>query len=336
MRFALMKEGHGQIVGVIGEPGVGKSRLCHEFKSLVQKQCLVLETFSVSHSKAYPYLPLIDLLKSYFQITPQDDERKRREKVTGRVLTLDRGLEDTLPYILFLLSAGEETAALQEMDPQTRARRTHEAIKRLLARESLNQPLFLIFEDLQWLDTETQEFLDLLSDSIATARILLLVNYRPEYASPWEVRTYYTRVRLDPLGQQDAEELLATLLGNGTDLAPVKHFLLEKAEGNPLFIEEIVRSLVDQGILVRNSAGKAPFPVPLLTKPLAEIQLPLTVQGILAARIDRLGPEEKGLLQTLAVIGKHFPLSLVRRVTNIPEEALLTLSIPSPGWGVHL
>ena len=323
--FALMKESHGQIVGVIGEPGVGKSRLCHEFKLLVQKQCLVLETFSVSHGKAYPYLPLIDLLKGYFQVTPQDDERRRREKVTGRVLTLDRSLEDTLPYILFLLSAGEETAALQEMDPQIRARRTREAIKRLLARESLNQPLLLIFEDLQWLDNETQEFLDLLSDSVATARILLLVNYRPEYQDHWGVRTYYTRVRLDPLGQQDAEELLVTLLGNGTDLAPIKNFLLEKAEGNPLFIEEIVRSLVDQGILVRNSAGKAPFPVPLLTKPLAEIQLPLTVQGILAARIDRLGAGEKGLLQTLAVIGKYFPLSLVRRVTSTPEEELLTL-----------
>jgi len=323
--FALTKEGHGQIVGVIGEPGVGKSRLCHEFKLLVQKQCLVLETFSVAHGKAYPYLPLIDLLKGYFNITPQDDERKRREKVTGRILTLDRNLEDTLPYVLFLLSASEETAGLREIDPQIRARRTREAIRRLLTRESLNQPLLLIFEDLQWLDDETQEFLDLLSDSIATARILLLVNYRPEYVSPWEVRTYYTRVRLDPLGQQEAEELVTTLLGNGTDLAPVKRLLLEKTEGNPLFIEEIVRSLIDQGVLVRNSAGKAPLPVPLLTKPLTEIQLPLTVQGILAARIDRLGAQEKGLLQTLAVIGKNFSLSLVRRVSHLAEEELLTL-----------
>ena len=323
--FALTKEGHGQIVGVIGDPGVGKSRLCHEFKLLVEKQCLVLETFSVSHGKTYPYLPLIDLLKSYFHITPQDDERKRREKITGRILTLDRNLEDTLPYVLFLLSASEETAALREIDPQIRARRTREAIKRLLARESLNQSLVLIFEDLQWLDDETQEFLDLLSDGIATARILLLVNFRPEYQSPWEVRTYYTRVRLDPLGQQEAEELVTTLLGNGTDLAPVKQLLLEKTEGNPFFIEEIVRSLIDQGVLVRGSAGKAPFPVPLLTKPLTEIQLPLTVHGILAARIDRLGAREKGLLQILAVIGRNFPLGLVRRVSHLAEDELLTL-----------
>ena len=323
--FALAKEGHGQIVGVIGEPGVGKSRLCHEFKLLVQKHCLVLETFSVAHGRAYPYLPLIDLLKNYFQIVPQDDERKRREKITGRILTLDRTLEDTLPYFLFLLSASEETAALHEIDPQTRARRTREAIKRLLTRESLNQPLLLVFEDLQWLDDETQEFLDLLTDSMATARILLLVNFRPEYQSHWGVRTYYTRIRLDPLGQQEAEELLTTLLGNGTDLAPVKQLLLEKTEGNPLFIEEIVRALIDQGVLVRGNAGQAPLPVPLLTKPLTEVQLPLTVHGILAARIDRLGAQEKGLLQTLAVIGKNFSLSLARRVSRLAEDGLLTL-----------
>jgi len=142
------KAGHGQIVGVIGEPGVGKSRLFHEFKLLSQQGCLVLETFSVSHGKTYPYLPLIDLLKNYFHITPQDDERSRREKITGRVLTLDRSLEDILPYLFALLGLIDPMSSLQQMDPQIRRRRTFEAIKRLLARESLNQPLLLIFEDL--------------------------------------------------------------------------------------------------------------------------------------------------------------------------------------------
>src|SRR5713101_3404496 len=170
------KAGHGQIVGVMGEPGVGKSRLFHEFKLISQSGCLVLETFSVSHGKAYPYLPLIDLLKNYFQITLQDDERKMREKVAGKVLILDRTLEDTLPYLFALLGVAEPTSSLQQMDPQIRKRRTFEAIKRLLVRESLNQPLILIFEDLHWLDAETQAFLTLLSESVATARILLLVN----------------------------------------------------------------------------------------------------------------------------------------------------------------
>lgn len=186
----LTRESHGQIVAVVGEPGVGKSRLCYEFKLLSQRGCLVLETFSVSHGKAYPYLPLIELLKNYFQITLQDDERRRREKVTGRVLTLDRGLEDTLPYLFSLLTVSDPASSLEQMDPQIRRRRTFEAVKRLLVRESLNQPLILIVEDLQWLDNETEAFLMALSEGLATAPLLLLVNYRPEYRHTWGARRF--------------------------------------------------------------------------------------------------------------------------------------------------
>src|SRR5262249_14073862 len=170
------------------------SRLFYEFKLVAQRGCLVLDTFSVSHGKAYPHLPLIDLLKNYCQLTSQDDERRLREKVTGRVLTLDRGLEDILPYLFFLLGIAEPTSPLQQMDPQIRRQRILEAVKRLLVRESLNQPLIVIFEDLHWLDAETQAFLLVLSESIATARVLLLVNYRPEYQHSWGGKTYYTQL----------------------------------------------------------------------------------------------------------------------------------------------
>src|SRR5712692_9763131 len=304
------KAGHGQIVGVMGEPGVGKSRLFYEFKLLSQKGCLVLETFSVSHGKAYPYLPLIDLLKNYFQLTPQDDERQRQEKITGKVLTLDRSLEDTLPYLFFLLGIAEPISSLAQMDPQIRKRRTFEAIRWLLVRESLNQPLLFIFEDLHWLDSETQAFLTLLSESIATARILLLVNYRPEYRHEWGSKTYYTQLRLDPLGQAEAQELFTALLGDNASLHPLKQLILAKTEGNPFFIEEIVQALVEQGVLPDpRRVGTAHLPL-TLAKPLADIKIPPTVQSVLAARIDRLLTEEKELLQTLAVIGKEFPLSL--------------------------
>ena len=150
----------------------------------------MLETFSVSHGKAYPYLPLIDLLKNYFQLTTKMMNGKRREKITGKVLTLDRSLEDTCRICSILLGIAEPTSPLQQMDPQIRRKRIFEAIKRLLLRESLNQPLIIIFEDLHWLDAETQAFLSLLSESIATARILLLVNYRPEYQHDWSSKTY--------------------------------------------------------------------------------------------------------------------------------------------------
>ncbi|MBI3798993.1 MAG: AAA family ATPase [Deltaproteobacteria bacterium] len=312
----LAEQGHGQVVGVMGEPGVGKSRLFHEFLRALgnTRQLLQLETFSVSHSKAYPYLPLIDLLRNYFQITPQDDERRRREKITGRVLTLDRTLEDTLPYLFALLGLVEPTSSLAQMDPQIRQQRTFAAIKRLLARESLNQPLVLIFEDLHWLDAETQAFLVLLSESLATAKILLLVNYRPEYRHDWGSKTYYTQLRLDSLRQEDAQELLTALLGTDPTLLPLKQFILVKTEGNPFFMEELVRELGEQGVLVSDGGIQMPLP--------AELRIPTTVQAVLASRIDRLPAVEKALLQTLAVIGKEFPLTLLKQVAPQPDEEL--------------
>jgi class 3 adenylate cyclase/predicted ATPase len=311
--------GHGQIVGVVGEAGVGKSRLVYEFKAPLERGCRVLEAFSVSHGKAHAYLPLIDLLKSYFGIRLEDDERRRREKITGRVLTLDRTLEDALPYLFTLLGiAEEETASLAQMDPQIRRRRTLEAVKRVLLRETLDQPCVLIFEDLHWIDAETQTFLDLLSESVATARLLLLVDYRPEYRHGWGSKTYYTQLRLDPLGEEEARELLMALLGEETSAARegLERLILEKTEGNPFFMEEVVQTLAEEGVLAgergRYRLERAP----------CELHIPVTVQGILAARIDRLPAEEKDVLQTLAVIGKEFPLGLLRAVTEQGEEDL--------------
>jgi hypothetical protein len=185
--------------------------------------------------------------KNYFQLGLHDDERQRQEKITGRVLTLDRSLEDIAPYLLFLLGIAEPTSPLQQMDPQIRRRRTLEAIKRLLVRESLNQPLIVIFEDLHWLDAETQAFLQLLSEAIPTARILLLVNYRPEYQHAWGGKTFFSPLRLDPLGEVEAEEMLAALLDEvgATGRSPLRQFILEKTEGNPFFREEIVQQAED-------------------------------------------------------------------------------------------
>jgi predicted ATPase/class 3 adenylate cyclase len=313
------KAGHGQIVGVMGEPGVGKSRLFYEFKLTSQSGCLVLEAFSVSHGKASPYLPVIELLKTYFDITVEDDERKRREKVGGKVLMLDRSLEDTLPYLFSLLGIEDSTSSLQQMDPQIRRRRTFEALKRLFLRESLNQPLILIFEDLHWIDSETQGLLDVLSESVASARILLLTNYRPEYRHEWGSKTYYTQLRLAPLGKDEAEELLTFLLGNDINLKALKQLILEKTEGTPFFMEEVVQTLAEEGILTGERGNYR------LTHHVPTLHVPTTVQGVLTARIDRLAPAEKAFLHQLAIIGRQFPLSLVRRVVPQPEEELYRL-----------
>lgn len=319
MRRALERAeaGHGQIIAVVGEAGVGKSRLTYEFKLLAQRSCLVLETFSVAHAKTFAYLPLIELLKSYVGITLQDDERQRREKVTGKVLTLDRSLEDLLPYVCAVLGIPEPSSALPPMDPQIRRQRTLDAVKRLLLRESLNQPLLVIVEDLHWLDSETEAFLNVLSESVATARLLLLVNYRPEYQHGWGNKSYYTQLRLDPLTREAAEEMLSALLNGGAQhAAPLRQLILDKTEGNPFFMEEMVHALFDQGVLTRGVGGDG---LVRLTRPLSDIRLPTTVQGILAARIDRLPPGEKALLQTLSVLGKDFSAGLVQKLAGVSE-----------------
>ena len=307
--------GHGQIVGVMGEPGLGKSRLFHEFKRSIPSDSLILEAFAVSHGSTSPYLPVIELLKTYFDITPEDDDRKRREKVNGKVLTLDRSLEDIVPYLFALLGIEESEASDHEIeqDPQIRRTRTREALKQLFLRESMNQPLLLIVEDLHWIDGETQGFLDVLSESLASAHLLLLVNYRPEYRHEWGTKTYYSQFRLSPLGKAEAEEFLTFLLGTDVGLTSLKDLILERTDGTPFFMEEVVQTLTEEGALI---GGRGQYR--LETTP-TELRISPTVQGVLAARIDRLTSEEKSLLQQLSVIGRQFPASLAKQVVEQPE-----------------
>ena len=307
--------GHGQIVAAMADPGVGKSRLLYEFKATSQSGWMVLEAFSVSHGKASAYLPVLELLSQYFEISHDDDDRKRRERILGKVLSLDRQLEDTLPYLYSLLAIAETVDSLAQMDPQIRRRRTLDAIKRILLRESINQPLMAIFEDLHWIDSETQALLNLLVDTIGNARILLLVNYRPEYRHEWGRRTHYTQLRLDPLGKESAEEMLSVLLGDDKDLIPLKHIIIERTQGTPFFIEEMVQALFEQGVLHRNGIAK-------LARPVNAVKVPGTVQAVLASRIDRLPAAEKELLQTLAVLGREFSVNLVQPLTGKSNEEL--------------
>jgi predicted ATPase len=309
--------GHGQVVALVGEPGVGKSRLVWEFSHSHRTQdWLVLESASVSYGNATSYLPVIDLLKSYCGIESRDDLQRIREKLTGKMLTLDRALEPQLPALLALLDVPTDDRAWEELDPPQRRERTLDALKRLLLRESQRQPLLLVFEDLHWIDAETQALLDSLVDSLPTARILLLVNYRPEYEHAWHRRTYYRELRLDPLPPESAEELLGALLGDEPAMRPLKRLLVERTEGNPFFLEESVRTLVETGALAGERGTYR------LAKPVDSTHVPATVQAVLAARIDRLAPEDKRLLQSAAVIGKDVPYAVLQAIAELPEEPL--------------
>jgi class 3 adenylate cyclase/tetratricopeptide (TPR) repeat protein len=309
--------GQGQVVAVIGEPGVGKSRLVYEFTHSHRTQgWLLLASHSVSYGKATAYLPVIDLLKAYCGVDSHDDTRRVHEKVTGKLLTLDRTLEPTLPAILALLDVPVEDAAWQALDPPQRRRHTLEAVKRLLLRESQVQPVLVVFEDLHWIDSETQAVLDLLIESLPTTRILLLVNYRPEYQHGWGSKTYYTQLRLDPLPPVSADEFLQALLGHDPSVAPLTPLLITRTEGNPFFLEESVRTLEETELLVGERGAYR------LARPLHALPVPATVQAVLAARIDRLLPEDKRLLQTAAVIGTDVPLPLLQAIADVPEAVL--------------
>ena len=308
---------HGQVVGVVGEPGLGKSRLFFEFAHSHRTQgWLILESGSVSYGKATPYLPVIDLLKAYFKIQDRDDQREIREKVTGKLLTLDKSLESTLPAFLALLDVPVDDPTWQALDPSQRRQQTLGAVKRLLLRESQVQPLILLFEDLHWIDSETQAMLESLVESLPTSRLLLLVNYRPEYQHGWANKTYYTQLRLDPLPPESAGEILNSVLGNDHGLQSLKQLLIERTEGNPFFLEESVRTLVETKVLAGERGNYH------LEKKVESAQVPVTVQAVLAARIDRLPPQEKQLLQSAAVIGKDVPFSLLQSITELSDEEL--------------
>ena len=317
LRYAAeqAQAGSGQVVAIVAEAGTGKSRLIFEFLTGVRSSTKILETTSVSHGKTSYCLPIIELLQTYFGIETQDNEHERREKVIVNIANLDPKLLDVQTHLLSLLNLNGADDPLLQMDERARELQIWEGLKRLLVRESVNQPLALIFEDLHWIDDQTQEFLAVLADAIGTARILLIVSYRPEYVCRWNSKSYFTQIRLDPLGDASAKEMLAAMLGENADLSDLKRLIIEKSSGTPFFMEEMVKALFDDGTLARDGNVR-------LTKKLDELDIPSSVQAILAARIDRLPTHAKEILQTLAVIGREFPMPLIVAVTGSSQEKL--------------
>jgi class 3 adenylate cyclase/predicted ATPase len=309
--------GRGQVIAVVGEPGVGKSRLYHEFTHAHRVQdCLVIASTSVSYGKAASYFPLIDLLRTYFRIEARDDARLIREKVTGRLLSLDRALEPFLAAVLWLLDVSTDDPQWERLDPPQRRQQILDGVKRLLLRESQTQPVVVVFEDLHWIDAETQALVDALVEGLPAARLLMLVNYRPEYQHTWGSKTYYRQLRVDPLPVPSAHQLLDSLLGSDPTVRPLKALLVRRTEGTPLFLEESVRTLVETKVLMGDRGSYR------LLKSVDAIEVPATVKALLAARIDRLSAEGKSVLQAASVVGTDVPFEVLQAIADIPPDHL--------------
>jgi class 3 adenylate cyclase/tetratricopeptide (TPR) repeat protein len=313
----LAGQGHGQIVAIVGQAGVGKSRLMHEFVHSDQTSgWLFLISNSTSYGHATPYLPIVELLRSYFKIDGQEDIQSVREKVSGKILTLNPSLHDAILPVLDLLNALDDDHPFRSLDPQQHRQSTYQAITRLLLSENRVQPIIAIFEDLHWYDSLTLGLLGELVVRAQDSRLLLVVSYRPEYRDEWRNRPNYRQLHLDPLASENLSALFQALLGSNPNLQILKSFLMQRASGNPFFVEEIVRALVDTGVIEGARSNYR------LAKPFVSHEIPPTVQAVLAARIDALPAAEKRLLQEASVIGHDVLFALLHAISGLPEDEL--------------
>jgi class 3 adenylate cyclase/tetratricopeptide (TPR) repeat protein len=313
----LAGQGRGQVAAIVGEAGVGKSRLVREFlHSQNTADWLVLESKSVSYGQATPYLPVIELLRDYFKINVRDSTQSIRERVTGRILALDASLQDAIPPILDLLDSLDDDHPFRSLDLIQRRQSTYQAVVRLLLRESRVRPVIAVFEDLHWHDSLSLGLLNEVVVAAQDARLLLVVNFRPEYRDEWTNRSNYLQLRLDPLASEGLAKFLQALLGSDESLSTLKSFLVERTSGNPFFVEEIVRRLVDTAVLegIRGSYR--------LARPFSSSEVPPTVQAVLAARIDALPTAAKHLLEEAAVIGHDVAFALLHAICGLAEPEL--------------
>jgi tetratricopeptide (TPR) repeat protein len=313
----IEREQRCRVIPVVGEPGIGKSRLVYELsQALGDAPRTYLEGRGESYGRGMPYHPVIELLKGYFRIDERDEPASIAQKVTSGLLALDESLLADLPAVLALLDAPGVAGHWQALDPSERRQRTLETLRRLVLRMSQADPVLLVVEDLHWIDAETQAFIDRLVVSLPAARLLVLVSARPEYRPTWGATTSYTQVHLDPLPPSSAERLVGHLVGDDAALQPLRRLVIERAGGNPFFLEESVRTLVETRALVGERGAYRS------AQAIERFEVPATVRAVLAARIERLPREERHVLQAAAVVGMDVPQALLQAVADVPEATL--------------
>ncbi len=308
------RSGNGAVVGVVGEAGVGKSRLCHEFVERCRRRGIpVYEAQGQAHGREIPFLPVLQMMRSYFAIAESDSDQQAREKIAGRMLLLDDAFAESLPLVFDFLAVPDPHRPAPRMDPDARQRALLEMVKRLVHTSSQSNPGINLLEDAHWFDPGTELFVTQFVEAIQGSRTLGILNFRPEYSAPWMRKSYYRQISLAPLGSEAIRALLVELLGEDPSLNGLPDLIQERTAGNPFFIEEVVRALAESG----NIEGKRGDY--RLVRPVEETGVPPTVNTILAARIDRLSEREKGLLQSAAVIGGEFSEPVLARAAALGD-----------------
>jgi predicted ATPase len=305
--------GRGQVVAVLGHPGVGKSRLVWEFTRSAHAQPARLLVTGCAYASKAPYQPVIELFRRYFGFGFDDDPDLIRERVSGELAASHVSLASSLPALLALFDVRDRD--WDALDPVERRHRTLEAAKRTPGRKQC-PPLLIVFEDMHWIDSESQAFLDALVEGLPTVRMMLVVTYRPEGHHAWSNLSYYTQLNVDSLPNDSAHELLENLLGTDPSVEPVTHHVIARTDGNPLFLEESIQSLIETGVLEgERGAYRA-------TRSAPPSQVPATIEAILATRIERLGPWDKALVQSAAAIGAEVPIGVLSAVVDLSQDAL--------------
>jgi class 3 adenylate cyclase/tetratricopeptide (TPR) repeat protein len=309
------QSGSGQVVGMVGEAGVGKSRLLLEFRNrLPQGEFTYLEGRCHHFGGLMAYLPILDILKSYFDIKEEDRESAIKKKMVEKVLQLDEKLQVVLPPFENLLSLKVADEAYLELDPKQKRGRVFEALRDLLIRESQNRPLVVAVEDLHWIDKTSKEFLDYLIGGLTSTRILLILLHRPEYTHPWGSKSYYSRIGLDQLGTESSAELVRAILEGAEVVPELRELVLSRTGGNPLFMEEFTHTLLENGSIHKKAHQY------VLSRQASQIQVPGTIQGIIAARMDRLEDNLKRTMQVASVIGRDFAFRILQTISGMREE----------------
>jgi len=309
------RSGSGQVVGIVGEAGVGKSRLILEMRRLFPKeQYGYLEGRCLHYGGSMAYLPLLDILRSYFEIKEGEQESLIKKKMKEKIFELDEKLKTVLPPFQELLSLKGEEEAYLKLEPKQKREKIFEAVRDLFIRESQNKPLVLVFEDLHWIDKTSEEFLDYFIGWLANTPILLIILYRPEYTHRWASRSYYNNVRVDQLSIPTSAELVQSILREGEVVPELSNLILGKAAGNPLFMEELTHSLLENGSIQKKDHQY------FLSKNVSDIQVPDTIQGIIAARIDRLDESLKRIMHVASVIGREFAFRILQAIMEMKEE----------------